>query len=194
MEEHRVRTCPAVHGDEPADTLDHGPLEFAGHENRCIAEEVHSRLGGEFGEDGKRVEPVQVVGDQHVVAASGNAPAALNRNAEERMQHGHRPQAQQAIRQRGLPLHGKKVGGRLSLRYLIGAPCSWRTPRIMPSLASRALRYESPKEASPFFVVSRSRRSSSSSKSVETSSGEWVTSRPVSSGTLTWCSVRWAIM
>src|ERR1700682_3393911 len=213
VEEHGVRVGLTVDRDEPADTLDHGPLEFARDQDGRIAKKMHAGFDRKGRKDCEGVEPVQVVGDQHVVAFGGNALAALNGDAEERTQQGYGPQAQRAIPHRGLPLHGKKIGGRLCRRlhlqyvtvmagnpsrsranYLIGAPCSWSTPRIMPSLASRAFRYESADAASPFFVVSRSRRSSSSSNSVDTSSGEWVTSRPPASGTLTWCRVRWAIM
>src|ERR1700682_2828197 len=51
----------SVNGDEPGDALDHRPLEAPGNQDRRIAKEVHPRLGGKFGEDGKRVEPVEGV-------------------------------------------------------------------------------------------------------------------------------------
>src|SRR5438128_9469472 len=44
MEEDRVGVGLAVDRDEAADTLDHGPLEFAGHQDGRIAKKMYARL------------------------------------------------------------------------------------------------------------------------------------------------------
>src|SRR5438128_2993359 len=44
MEEDGVRVGLAADRDEAADTLDHGPLEFAGHQDGRIAKKMYARL------------------------------------------------------------------------------------------------------------------------------------------------------
>ena len=45
------------------------PLELASHEHRRVGQEMEARLEGKEQQEGELVQPVQVVGDDDVVAA-----------------------------------------------------------------------------------------------------------------------------
>ena len=68
---------------------------------------MNARLGRKARQDGEGVEPVQVVGDQHVGTVGGNELPTVNPDPEERMQERHSPQPQSSIGEGGLALHRK---------------------------------------------------------------------------------------
>src|SRR2546422_8138081 len=86
LEEHEVGPSLAIDRDVAAYTLDQRPLDLARHEHGGIAEEMDARLGGKGGEDGERIQPVQMVGDQHIRATGRNSFAAFDADAKQRME------------------------------------------------------------------------------------------------------------
>src|SRR6202165_4358947 len=111
LEQHRVRAGLAIDRDVAADAFDQRPLDFARHEHGGVTEEMHAGLGREAGEDREGVEPVEMVGDQHIGAVGGNPFAALDLDTKERMEKGHGPESHRSIRECGLSLYRKKSGG-----------------------------------------------------------------------------------
>ena len=110
----------AINRDESRDALHHRPLKSTGHEDRRVAQKMDARLGRELGQDGKRVEPVQVVSDEDVVAIGRNVLASPNLDAKEGMQDGAGGELEQAEHGRRRALHGQEVGGRRSRRQHSG--------------------------------------------------------------------------
>src|SRR6202023_2309270 len=105
----------AIDRDVAADALDERPLDFAGHEHGGVAQEVNAGFGREGGQDGERIQPVEMVGDQHVGATSRNPFAALDPDSKQRMEQGHSPKSYRSICEGGLPLDRKEIGWRLRL-------------------------------------------------------------------------------
>src|SRR5712691_7296251 len=79
------------------------PLELARHQQRGVGEEVESRLDGKQEQESELVEPVQVVGDDDVVAAvgAGDVLAALDLELEGEPEQGDADEADDAVRDVG---------------------------------------------------------------------------------------------
>src|SRR5438094_7065981 len=79
------------------------PLELAGDQDRRVGQEVQPGLDREEVEEGELVEPVQMVGDDDVVAPArpGDVLAALHLESETQAQQGHADQADETVREVG---------------------------------------------------------------------------------------------
>src|ERR1700694_254249 len=116
MEKDRVGMELAVDRDEAGYALDHRPLEAPGREDGRITQEVDAGLRRKFGQDGKRVEPAQMVGNQDVVAVSGDVVASIDVDAEYGVQKRAGRELDEAEHRRRLALNRKEICWRWSLR------------------------------------------------------------------------------
>src|SRR5438132_1138609 len=112
LKEDAIGTRLAVHRDKTADTLHERPLDLPRDQQRGVAEEVNSRLSRKGREDGKRIEPVQVVGDQDVGAVRRNVLATFHPDPEEHMQEWYDGQLEEAKHRSRLALDRKQVSRR----------------------------------------------------------------------------------
>src|SRR5439155_16059375 len=77
-----------------------------------VAEKVNAGLSGKGREDGKRIEPVQVVGDQHVGAVLRNMLANFDLDPEQQMEKRDDRQLEEAKHRRRLTLDREQVSRR----------------------------------------------------------------------------------
>src|SRR6266550_5413434 len=112
LEEDGIGARLAVDGDIAGDALDERPLDSPRGEDRCVAEKVNPGLRGEGRENGKRIEPVQVVGDQHVVAVRRNVLATVDLDSEQHVKEWNERQLEEAKHRRCLTLDREQVSRR----------------------------------------------------------------------------------
>lgn len=158
MEEGGVLVQAPVYRDVAAHRPDRRPLHAMGDKQGGVAKEMDAGLDGKGGEQGKAIEPVQVVGDDYVGALSRDVLAACNPDSKQQMKSGEREEPYDAVGQRGVTLDGQQIRRRRAsglwrleppecqgscLRSARARFASWlrrRFPPAVPSAGARVLR------------------------------------------------------
>ena len=102
----------AVDGDEAGDALDERPLHLPGDQDRGVAEKVNAGLSWKGRQDGKRIEPVQMVGDQHEGAVRRNVLTTLDLDPEQDVKERDDGQLEEAKHRGRLALDREQVSRR----------------------------------------------------------------------------------
>ena len=111
VKEGAVAVAIAIDRDEAAGVANDEPLDFARDQDRRVSEEVDAGLEREEQEQRELVEPVEVVGDEHVVARTRDVLLAPDVESEHQAEERDAEQPDQSIRNGRLAADGKEIGG-----------------------------------------------------------------------------------
>src|ERR1700737_3557014 len=108
-EEGWVAMALADDGDAAAGVPDAEPLDLSGDKERRVGQEVDSRLDRKQQQDGELVQPVEVVGDNDVVAGPRNVLPPRDVEAEYEVQQRDPDEPHQPVGKSRLAPHRKQV-------------------------------------------------------------------------------------